>query len=101
MLSFLRAFFMLNGHIKLFVSVIVQAILDALNIFYNNSKKNEQYNEEAINWLIHKDFAYVCDLADLHPDYVLYVYLQLKEYNEHLTYEQTHKILHEKFTRSR
>ena len=84
---------------KLFISVIVQGLLDALNLFYDDRKINSKHHREATYWLVHKDFKYVCDLANLQPDYVLFIYAQLKKHDQNITYDQTKEILYETFTR--
>tara|TARA_R110002020_G_scaffold5129_2_gene21792 strand:- start:552 stop:863 length:312 start_codon:yes stop_codon:yes gene_type:complete len=94
-------YFMIQSEQKLFRSVLVQAILDGLNKFFDKRKSNIKHNQDALQWLKHKDFHYICDLADIQPDYILWVFTQLKNYNSNITYEQTKELLYETLTRQK
>jgi hypothetical protein len=90
---------MLDDYKKLWRVVVVQGLLDALNIFFDDRKANKTHHQQAIQWLLHKDFHYVCDLADIQPDYILWVFTRLKNYNSNITYDQTKDLLYETITR--
>lgn len=59
-----------RGEMALWVAVITQAMMDALN--RANTAEAAYYKHEAIHWLTggSKDFIMVCHYAGLDPDYV-------------------------------
>ena len=74
----------ITPHILLFRSIIVRAIMDALDVdihAWGNARKN--IIKEAIAWFSIQDdqFKLVCDYANLDPSFIIKKFHQLKEAN--------------------
>jgi hypothetical protein len=61
----------LKAEVRLFKSIILQAIIDASNILEN--VRSQKIELEAKNWLFGKseDFYETCFRAEIEPDYVI------------------------------
>ena len=90
----------MTPEIKLWRSVIIQAILDALGLFPNVSYSNRINQQEALKWMKNDDLNTVSDYADTNPDFVRHLYNRLKV-QRHLKHFETEELLKNAFFRPR
>ena len=90
----------MTPEIKLWRSVIIQAILDALGLFPNVSYSNRINQQEALKWMKNDDLNTVSDYADTNSDFVRHLYKRLKV-QRHLKHFETEELLKNAFFRPR
>jgi len=90
----------MTPEVILWRSVICQAITDALGCFPEPSYSNKYSKNDAVQWMDGEDITLVADYADTTPDFIRYIYNQLKS-RKYYTFSQMDKILHYVFTEPR
>lgn len=82
----------MTPEIKLWRSVIIQTLLDALSLFPEPAYSNRRHTQTAKEWLVGNDINLVCDYADLTPNYIRHLYKRLKP-QKHLKMHETEDLL--------
>lgn len=88
----------MSPEVKLWRSVIIQAILDALSLFPETAYSNSKNSQEAKEWLIGGDINTISDYADTTPDYIRHLYSKLKSHR-YLGMFETEELLKNAFIR--
>ncbi len=90
----------MTPEVKLWRSVIIQAILDALGLFPDISYSNRINQQEALKWMKNGEIDTVSDYADTNPDFIRHLYKRLKT-QRHLRLYETEELLKNAFFRPR
>lgn len=90
----------MTPEIKLWRSVIIQAITDALGLFSEVNYQNRKIRQQAVDWMSSEDIKLVSDYADTSKDYIVHLYSRLRA-QRHLKLRDTEDLLKNAFLRPR
>lgn len=85
---------------KLWRSVAIQAITDALGLFSEENYQNRKFRQEATDWMNGGDINTVAEYADTSADFIRHLFNRLKS-QRHLKYKETEDLLKNAFLRPR
>ena len=84
---------------RLWIACLVQGLTDACNKFLWQSRLNNKYYQDALDWVGGKDFRLVCSFAGLEPRDVIEAYNNINKHKHYLTVEDIRYLLNETFSR--